>query len=55
MKIFYGWIVVAAGALMGCVAIGTTFSLAGRNDGMHLPAKGLRPASGHVDRAVDEP
>jgi MFS family permease len=24
----YGWVVVAAGALMGCVAIGTTFSLA---------------------------
>ena len=28
MKLFYGWIVVAAGALMGCVAMGTTFSLA---------------------------
>ncbi len=28
MKVFYGWIVVAAGALMGCVAMGTTFSLA---------------------------
>ena len=28
MKIFYGWIVVAAGALMGCVAMGSTFSLA---------------------------
>src|SRR5919198_2310484 len=24
----YGWVVVAAGALMGCVAIGTVFSLA---------------------------
>ncbi len=28
MKSQYGWVVVAAGALMGCVAIGTTFSLA---------------------------
>src|SRR5258708_21028668 len=28
MKIFYGWVVVAAGALMGCVAIGALFSLA---------------------------
>ncbi len=28
MKIYYGWIVVAAGALMGCVAIGCMFSLA---------------------------
>ena len=28
MKRHYGWVVVAAGALMGCIAIGTTFSLA---------------------------
>ncbi len=28
MKIYYGWIVVAAGALSGCVAIGSAFSLA---------------------------
>jgi MFS family permease len=28
MKSQYGWVVVAAGGLMGCVAIGTTFSLA---------------------------
>ena len=28
IKSQYGWVVVAAGALMGCVAIGTTFSLA---------------------------
>jgi MFS family permease len=28
MKNQYGWVVVAAGGLMGCVAIGTTFSLA---------------------------
>jgi MFS family permease len=28
MKLYYGWVVVAAGALMGCVAIGTVFSLA---------------------------
>ena len=28
MKYHYGWVVVAAGALMGCVAMGTTFSLA---------------------------
>src|SRR6266404_5520026 len=28
MKNQYGWVVVGAGALMGCVAIGTTFSLA---------------------------
>ncbi|HKU96674.1 MAG TPA: MFS transporter [Vineibacter sp.] len=28
MKVYYGWIVVAAGALLGCVAIGTVFSLA---------------------------
>jgi MFS family permease len=28
MKIYYGWVVVAAGALMGCVAIGSMFSLA---------------------------
>src|SRR5215475_10596621 len=28
MKVYYGWIVVAAGALMGCVAIGSVFSLA---------------------------
>ena len=28
MKRHYGWVIVAAGALMGCVAIGTTFSLA---------------------------
>jgi MFS family permease len=28
MKIKYGWVVVGAGALMGCVAMGTTFSLA---------------------------
>lgn len=27
MKLQYGWIVVGAGALMGCVAIGTAFSL----------------------------
>jgi MFS family permease len=28
VKLHYGWVVVAAGAVMGCVAIGTTFSLA---------------------------
>jgi MFS family permease len=28
MKVYYGWIMVAAGALMGCVAIGSVFSLA---------------------------
>ena len=28
MKRSYGWVVVGAGALMGCVAIGTVFSLA---------------------------
>src|SRR5829696_5742438 len=28
MKLQYGWVVVAAGALMGCVAIGALFSLA---------------------------
>src|SRR5215510_9012055 len=28
MKLHYGWVVVAAGALMGCVAIGAVFSLA---------------------------
>ncbi len=28
MKLHYGWVVVGAGALMGCVAIGTVFSLA---------------------------
>ena len=28
MKLHYGWVVVAAGALMGCVAIGALFSLA---------------------------
>jgi MFS family permease len=28
MKLRYGWVVVAAGALMGCVAIGAVFSLA---------------------------
>jgi hypothetical protein len=28
MKLHYGWVVVAAGALMGCVAIGCLFSLA---------------------------
>src|SRR5690242_18874268 len=28
MKIYYGWVVVAAGSLMGCVAIGSMFSLA---------------------------
>src|SRR5437660_7174178 len=28
MKLQYGWVVVAAGALLGCVAMGTTFSLA---------------------------
>jgi len=28
MKVYYGWVVVAAGALMGCVAIGAMFSLA---------------------------
>lgn len=28
MKLYYGWVVVAAGALMGCVAIGAMFSLA---------------------------
>ena len=28
MKHHYGWVVVGAGALMGCVAIGTVFSLA---------------------------
>lgn len=28
MKLHYGWVVVAAGALMGCVAMGSTFSLA---------------------------
>ena len=28
MKLNYGWVVVAAGALLGCVAMGTTFSLA---------------------------
>jgi MFS family permease len=27
MKIFYGWVIVAAGAFMGCVAIGAIFSL----------------------------
>ena len=28
MKVHYGWVVVAAGALMGCVAMGAMFSLA---------------------------
>jgi hypothetical protein len=28
VKLQYGWIVVAAVALMGCVAVGTVFSLA---------------------------
>ncbi len=28
MRLQYGWVVVAAGALMGCVAVGTLFSLA---------------------------
>ena len=28
MKLYYGWVIVAAGALMGCVAIGAVFSLA---------------------------
>ena len=28
MKLFYGWVIVGAGALMGCVAIGSMFSLA---------------------------
>src|SRR5258707_7562170 len=28
MKLYYGWVVVAAGGLMGCVAIGSVFSLA---------------------------
>jgi MFS family permease len=28
MKLYYGWVVVAAGALLGCVAIGAVFSLA---------------------------
>src|SRR5918993_823393 len=28
MKLFYGWIVVAAGGLLGCVSIGAVFSLA---------------------------
>ena len=28
MKLFYGWVIVAAGGLMGCVAIGSMFSLA---------------------------
>ncbi|WP_422001634.1 MFS transporter [Reyranella sp.] len=28
MKVYYGWVVVAAGGLMGCVAIGAVFSLA---------------------------
>src|ERR1700687_3571306 len=28
MNLYYGWVVVGAGALMGCVAIGAVFSLA---------------------------
>jgi MFS family permease len=28
MRLHYGWVIVAAGAVMGCVAVGTTFSLA---------------------------
>src|SRR5215216_4779712 len=28
MKLFYGWVVVAAGGVLGCVAIGAVFSLA---------------------------
>ena len=28
MRLQYGWVVVAAGAVMGCVAIGSLFSLA---------------------------
>lgn len=28
MKLYYGWVVVAAGGLLGCVAIGSVFSLA---------------------------
>jgi MFS family permease len=28
VKLFYGWVIVGAGALMGCVAIGALFSLA---------------------------
>ncbi|MBV9834991.1 MAG: MFS transporter [Alphaproteobacteria bacterium] len=28
MRVYYGWVIVAAGGLMGCVAIGTLFSLA---------------------------
>ena len=28
MKLHYGWVIVAVGALMSCVAIGSMFSLA---------------------------
>ena len=28
MKLYYGWVIVAAGALMACVAMGSMFSLA---------------------------
>lgn len=28
MRLYYGWVIVAAGGVMGCVAIGTLFSLA---------------------------
>src|SRR4029078_6537830 len=28
MRLQYGWVIVAAGAVMGCVAIGSLFSLA---------------------------
>jgi hypothetical protein len=28
MRLQYGWVIVAAGALMGCVAVGALFSLA---------------------------
>src|ERR1700744_3127697 len=28
MRLHYGWVIIAAGGLMGCVAIGSLFSLA---------------------------
>ena len=44
MKLSYGWVVVAAGALMGCVAIGAMFSLAVFLQPMSAAPAGRAPA-----------
>ena len=49
MKLQYGWVVVAAGALLGCVAMGSTFSLA-----VFLQPKCGENRMGYCDESLED-